>query len=76
MINLLADFIKTPPLWLKEQFGIQQFILPKTIIPEKYTLPTSKNLRLGHQLEYVFGDIIKTADQYEIIAQNIYVEER
>lgn len=71
VLSQCLGFLNTPPLWVNEQFGIQQFVFPKlnltnfkpTLIPQK--------LRLGHQMEYVFKQLIEHSVHYEILVHNI-----
>lgn len=67
-------FINTPPLWKNEQFGLKQFKMPlidlETFIPK----PIPTNLRLGHQIEYIFKQLLDHTEQYEVLAHNIQIK--
>lgn len=67
-------FLYTPPLWQNEQFGIQQFEFPKldltNFIPEE--IPSK--IRLGHQMEYVFKQLIEYCSDYEVLLHNLPVK--
>lgn len=69
-----SGFLQTPPLWEKEQFGMHQFDFPEidlnTFIPE--TIPTT--IRLGHQMEYVFKQLIEASFNYEVIVYNLPIK--
>lgn len=64
-------FLNTPPLWRGNQFDIQQFNFPdlklNTIQPE--ALP--QNLRLGHQVEHIFKQLIEQSNSYNILVYNL-----
>lgn len=68
-------FLETPPLWKNNQFNIQQFEFPKLDIHSFQPHPIPKNLRLGHQMEHVFQQLIDYADAYEIVLQNLQIGE-
>lgn len=72
MSNCLHDgFYRTQPLWLNDQFGIPQFVFPEvdSLRFSNKTIPT--NLRLGHQMETVFKELIERSTSYEMILHNI-----
>jgi len=75
VLQLLRDFDATQPLWRNQQFGLQQFQFPE--VPwsniKPFTLPTQ--LRLGHQMEHVFKHLIAYSEGYEVVLNNILVEE-
>lgn len=75
MQKLLKGFHSTPPLWKNQQFGLQQFEFPELDLatPKPIELPT--NLRLGHQMEYVFKHLISTSSTHEVILSNLLIEE-
>lgn len=64
-------FLNTPPLWVGEQFGIQQFEFPDIDLTAFKPKTISSKLRLGHQLEYVFKQLITQSNTYEIVLHNL-----
>lgn len=72
---LLDGFYNTQPLWEHEQFGIPQFKMPKLNNFPIEMEPLADNLRLGHQMEYVFKTLIQTSRQYEMLFSNMLIEE-
>ena len=64
-------FLKTPPLWVNEQFGIPQFDFPDIDLRAFKAKPISKKIRLGHQMEGVFYQLIEHSKAYEIILHNL-----
>lgn len=68
-------FLNTPPLWRGFEFGIQQFEFPEmelgNFIPEE--IP--KNIRLGHQMEHVFKQLIEQYKRYEILVHNLPIRD-
>ncbi len=67
-------FVKTQPLWKQEQFSMQQFAFPDFDLSNFSPSPIPTNLRLGHQVEYVFLDLLKQHPDYNILAHSIQVK--
>lgn len=69
-----TGFLNTPPLWKNNQFGLKQFGFPEidlsTFTPER--IP--KNIRLGHQMEHVFKQLITHSQDYKILVHNLPVK--
>ncbi|MEM9361529.1 MAG: DUF1853 family protein [Bacteroidota bacterium] len=69
-IKQAEGFYKTPSLWKGHQFGITQFEFPK-IDPTYFKgVEVPQNLRLGHQMEHVFEQLISFDGTYSIVLQN------
>lgn len=68
-------FLNTPPIWEKEQFDIQQFEFPNLELQSFEPKPLPGNLRLGHQMEYVFKQLIEYSDAYEIVLYNLQIRQ-
>lgn len=66
-----AGFINTPPLWKNEQFGIQQFEFPSLDLHSFQPQPIPQNIRLGHQMEHVFKQLVEYAKAYEVVIHNL-----
>ncbi|MGB5821378.1 MAG: DUF1853 family protein [Saonia sp.] len=64
-------FINTPALWDKSQFGIQQFDFPELNISSFSPKSIPKNIRLGHQMEYVFSQLIQHSHRYTVVVHNL-----
>lgn len=75
MHQILSGFYNTPPLWKNTQFGLKQFAFPKLNIDHKTQIDLPGNLRLGHQMEYVFKHLISISKNHDVILSNILVEE-
>lgn len=69
--SLHVGFYQTPPLWLNEQFGIQQFEFPEVDLNGFSNQTVSAKLRLGHQMETVFKELIERSTSYEMILHNV-----
>ncbi|QBA64209.1 DUF1853 family protein [Muriicola soli] len=72
--QISLGFLKTPPLWTRKQFGIDQFVIPD-IDPgriKEFSFPSK--MRLGHKMEFVFNAIIESQNVYKLIAKNIVVQ--
>lgn len=73
--DLYQGFLDTPPLWVKEQFGIQQFDFPATVLPDIQILSIPEKMRLGHQMEFVFLQCLSASREYEVMAHNTVIRE-
>lgn len=69
-----AGFLKTQPLWTNIQFGIQQFDFPEIDLKRFEAKPIPKKIRLGHQMEYVFKQLIAYSPKYDIVLHNLPVK--
>ncbi len=70
-----AGFINTPPLWENKQFDVQQFEFPTLELHTFYPKAIPQNLRLGHQMEYVFKQLIEYSEAYEIVLYNLQINQ-
>ena len=64
-------FLRTPPLWYGNFDGLEQFDFPKIDLEHFQGDPIPKNIRLGHQMEYVFQQLIDYSQRYGISAYNV-----
>lgn len=71
VLSQCLGFLNTPPLWVNEQFGIQQFEFPKLDLSDFEPTLIPQKLRLGHQMEYVFKQLIEHSEDYEILVHNL-----
>ncbi|SHJ01791.1 hypothetical protein SAMN04487911_109102 [Arenibacter nanhaiticus] len=69
-LSRFIGFYETPPLWIGQLNGIQQFVFPEIDFKDFKPQPLPTNLRLGHQLEQVFFQLINSAATYRILAHN------
>ncbi|WP_446051256.1 DUF1853 family protein [Zobellia laminariae] len=63
-------FLSTPALWTGEEFGINQFVFPEVNLNRFLPKPISKKLRLGHQMEHVFTQLLIRNNTYDLILHN------
>lgn len=75
MQKIIEGFYNTSPLWKNQQFGLQQFEFPEVNLNTIGSVDLPVNLRLGHQMEYVFKHLISASDRYEVLLNNILIEE-
>jgi len=68
-------FLSTPPLWVNEQFGIEQFNFPEVNLESFKPKPIPKKIRLGHQMEHVFKQLITHSNKYQVILHNLPVRQ-
>ncbi|MGY8916585.1 MAG: DUF1853 family protein [Flavobacteriales bacterium] len=64
-------FLQTPPLWHGNYDGLEQFDFPKVDLDHFQVEPIPDNIRLGHQMEYVFHQLVQHSTRYSINAYNI-----
>lgn len=67
-------FLDTPPLWTQEQFGIRQFEFPNIDTSNLVLKPVPQRIRLGHQMEEVFRQLMDASAEYDLILHNIPVK--
>ena len=74
----IKGFLNTPPIWKRKQFGIDQFEFPTIDLDTFQLIEIPNNLRLGHQMEYVFKQLIENSNNYALILYNLPIrnEER
>ena len=70
-----TGFLNTPPIWEDKQFDIQQFEFPTLELQSFQPSPNPQNLRLGHQMEYVFKQLVEHSEVYEIVLYNLQVSQ-
>lgn len=75
MNSILHGFYHTFPLWTKQQFGLTQFDFPEITLDGILAIDFPENLRLGHQMEYVFKHLMGMAQDYELVLSNVLVDE-
>ncbi|MFX0557031.1 DUF1853 family protein [Maribacter sp. CXY002] len=68
-----SGFLETPPLWTRVQFGIPQFELPELDLSTFVPQAIPERLRLGHQMEYVFHQLLSHSGHYDILLHNLPV---
>ncbi len=70
-----VGFLNTPPLWNNKQFDIRQFEFPYLELYDFRPEPVSHKMRLGHQMEAVFKQLVVRTSQYEILLHNLAIRE-
>ncbi|GGG44743.1 hypothetical protein GCM10011414_12850 [Croceivirga lutea] len=75
MNSLLYGFLNTPPLWKKQQFGLQQFEFPNLSVLDSTPLNLPDNLRLGHQMELLFKHLISSSENFKMVFSNLLIDE-
>lgn len=73
--ELCDGFYNTHPLWLKEQFGVPQFEFPALEFMNFVAQPIPEKLRLGHKMEYVFEQLLRHSQDWEVLAKNLLVDQ-
>lgn len=67
-------FLNTAPLWMNQQFGIRQFKFPEIHPNGVAAQPIPGRIRLGHQMEHVFLQLIGQSDSYQVLVYNLQVK--
>ncbi len=70
-----VGFLNTPPIWEKKQFEIPQFEFPSLKLDSFFPKPIPPKLRLGHQMEQVFKQLIEYSESYEVLLYNLPIRE-
>lgn len=70
----IHGFLSTHPLWVKEQFGITQFEFPPIDLSGFVPKEIPINVRLGHQIEHIFHQLIDHDPTYEVLANNVQLK--
>ncbi|MCH9659275.1 MAG: DUF1853 family protein [Bacteroidetes bacterium] len=67
----IHGFLASRPLWIKEQFGITQFEFPTVDLSMFSPKDIPTNIRLGHQVEHIFHQLIAYDTTYEVVTHNL-----
>ncbi|MDX1363032.1 MAG: DUF1853 family protein [Arenibacter latericius] len=70
-LSLFQAFQNTPPLWFNTYDGLEQFNFPSINVQNLNSLHIPQNLRLGHQLEYIFHQLLLGSNNYNVLGSNI-----
>ena len=70
-----VGFSNTPPLWEKKEFDIIQFEFPSLELNSYQPKEIPENIRLGHQMEYVFNQLVEHSQAYDILLHNLPITE-
>lgn len=73
-MKLFEGFLTTQPLWKQKQFGLKQFKLPQVNLSTFTPTPIPSKLRLGHQVERVFLQILENNPDYKVLAHSLQVK--
>lgn len=68
-------FLNTPSLWRGNQFEIEQFNFPNIRLDNIQLEELPQNLRLGHQVEHLFKQLIEQSDHYNILVYNLPIRQ-
>ncbi len=70
----INGFLESEALWTGNQFGLEQFVMPKIDLQTFKTNTIPTNLRLGHQVEHIFTQLLNHCKAYEVLAHSIQVK--
>jgi len=69
----IDGFLNTSSLWTQTAFGLTQFEMPSIDISTFVAQPIPSKLRLGHQIEYIFKQLLDHAERYAVLAHNVQI---
>ncbi|GLR15600.1 DUF1853 family protein [Portibacter lacus] len=64
-------FLNTPPLWEDNLFDIEQFDFPDLDMESFQPAVIPRNIRLGHQIEYVFMQLVTHSPNFDVMLHNL-----
>ncbi len=74
-IDSFISFIETPPLWKGTKFDITQFIFPVIDLSQFIFEPIPDKIRLGHQMEHIFHQLVSHSKEFKVLAHNLPVKD-
>ncbi|MFS4468346.1 DUF1853 family protein [Maribacter sp. 2210JD10-5] len=74
LLEQCLGFISTPPLWINEQFNIIQFKFPEIDLAQFEPQPIPTKIRLGHQMEHIFKQLLEYSPDYEVLLHNLPIK--
>lgn len=72
--SFYTSFYNTSPLWSGIYDGLEQFRFPHMDLTTFYLPPVPQNLRLGHQIEYAFQQLLSHSEHYRILVHNLSID--
>ncbi|MBO0593761.1 DUF1853 family protein [Cellulophaga sp. E16_2] len=69
-VSQVKGFLQTQELWNDTFNGIPQFKFPELNLIDFRLQPIPKNIRLGHQIEYIFQQLIAHSTSYKTLLFN------
>jgi len=70
----IKGFINSDVLWTGNQFGLEQFEIPLIDLQTFKPKPIPTNLRLGHQIEHIFTQLLRYCNEYKVLAHSIQIK--
>lgn len=70
ILQQIQGFLKTPPLWKGTLFEVEQFNFPEDILLDFIPQPISESIRLGHQIEQLFVQLLAYSKKYNVVLSN------
>lgn len=75
MIKSYEGFLHSNLLWTDTQFGLKQFVFPIVEVDNNSLSPIPGNLRLGHQVEHIYLELLNASDEYDVLAHSVQLIE-
>jgi len=70
LLIYIKAFLNTPPLWIENTFDINQFKIPEINWANFTPASIPDNIRLGHQIEHLFFQIVGHSKEFNILIYN------
>ena len=75
MSKSYEGFLQSNLLWKDTEFGLEQFVIEYGKLDFSRLWPVPKKLRLGHQVEHIYLQLLKASNKYKVLAHSIQLIE-
>ena len=75
MSKSYEGFLQSNLLWTDTEFGLEQFVIEFGKLDFSRLWPVPKKLRLGHQVEHIYHQLLKASNKYKVLAHSIQLVE-
>ncbi len=75
MSKSYEGFLQSNLLWSDTEFGLEQFVIEYGKLDFTRLWPVPDKLRLGHQVEHIYLQLLKASNKYKVLARSIQLIE-
>ena len=75
MSKSYEGFLQSNLLWSDSQFGLDQFVIEYGKLDFSRLWPVPPKLRLGHQVEHIYLQLLKASNKYKVLAHSLQLVE-
>lgn len=75
MSKSYEGFLQSNLLWSNTEFGLEQFVIEYGKLDFSRLWPVPDKLRLGHQVEHIYLQLLKASNKYKVFARSIQLIE-